>query len=58
VVRLGAVAAEQSMLAEHPQIAWLGERLPGFGDRRNLVGVGEALADAGVEQLRQFVSSS
>jgi len=53
VLGAGAVAAQQAVLAEHPQVAGLGDRVVrrlGHG-----VGVGQPLLHAGVEQHGQLV---
>ena len=53
VLGLAAVAAEQTVLAENPQVAGLGDRL--VGRLRHLVGVAEPFRDARIEQPGQFV---
>jgi hypothetical protein len=53
VFRLAAVAAEQAMVAQQPQVAWVSGRL--VGGLGHLVGIAEAIPDAWVEQLGQLV---
>jgi hypothetical protein len=53
VGRAGAVAAEQSMFAQNPQVAGLCDCLVGgFG---NFIGVGEAVLDVRAEQFVEIV---
>lgn len=53
VRRLAGVPAQQPVVAQHPQIP--GTRGRRVGRRRDLVGIGQALGDAGVHQFGQFV---
>ena len=53
VLGLAAVAAEQPMVAENPQVARLRDRL--VGRLGHLVRIGQPLLHARVEQLRQLV---
>ena len=53
VLGLAAVAAEQPMVAENPQVARLGDRL--VGRLGHLVRIGQAVLHARVEHLRQVV---
>jgi hypothetical protein len=48
-----AVAAKQAMLTQDPQVAALRDRL--VGRLGHIVGIGEPLLHAGIEQLGQFV---
>ncbi len=48
------IATEQPMVTEDPKIAWLSDRFVWrLGD---LVRIGQAFVDAGVHQLREFLS--
>jgi hypothetical protein len=53
VVGVTAIAAQQTVLAEQPQVPGLRGCL--VGRCRRLVGIAQAIADTGVEQLGQLV---
>ena len=51
ILWLAAIAAEQTMLTENPEVAWFGGCLVWW--RRNLIRIGQSFLHAGIEQLGQ-----